>query len=72
MEVGYCPTENMLGDILSKLKQGKVFREFIGQLMDVEVDYHDKTESKNTSERIVAVLSEEDNEFNTVQKRLIQ
>ena len=51
-------------------KQGDFFREFRGELMNVEVDYDNEVESNNTNDSIVGVISEEANEFNTVQKIL--
>ena len=57
-------------DVLINPKQGKVFREFIGELINLELDYDDEVESKNMSDRIEGVLSEEANELNTVQKIL--
>ena len=46
---------------MSHPKQGKVFRGFGGYIMNVEVDYENKLEMKNTSDSIAGVLSEEYN-----------
>ena len=56
--------------MLKKPKQGKFFREFRGELINVDVDYDDKVESNNISDRIAGVISEEVNELNTVKMRL--
>ena len=60
----------MWTDVLNKQKKGKVFRELKGQLMNVEVDYEKKVERKNISDSIAGVIPEEENELNTVIKRL--
>ena len=48
IEVKYEPTGKMWSDILTKPKQGKVFREFRGHLMNIPEDYDDEVERKNT------------------------
>ena len=60
----------MWADVLNKLKQGMGFMKFRLEVMNVEVDYDDGVESKNTSERISGEISEEANELNTVKNRL--
>ena len=47
----------MWEDVLKNTKQGKVFREFIGELMNVEVEYDEKVEMNNTSENIAGVIT---------------
>ena len=44
--------------------------DFVGELMNIEVDYDDKVDRKNISDRISGVISEEVNELNTVKKIL--
>ena len=56
----------MWPDVLRNSKQGKIFREFIGELINVEVDYDEEVESNNTCDRTAGVLSEDTNELNTV------
>ena len=43
-------------DVLNNPKQGKVFKEFIGEVINVEIDYDYEVERKNTSDRIVGVI----------------
>ena len=45
-------------DILNKSKQGKVFWEFILELINVKVDYGNKVERNKTRVRIKGVISE--------------
>ena len=47
----------MWEDVLKNTKQGKVFREFIEELMNVEVEYDEKVEMNNTSENIAGVIT---------------
>ena len=47
----------MWADVLNNPKQGKCFREFRGYLMNIDMDYEDDIESKNTSDRIAGVVS---------------
>ena len=56
--------------MLNNPKQGKVFRYFRGDLINLEVDYDDEVERENITNRVSGVLSEESNEFNKVHKRL--
>ena len=49
-------------------KQGKVFREFIGKLMNAKADYDNKVERNNTSDSISEVISEESNDLNTIKR----
>ena len=56
MEVEYCPIQKMWADVPKTQKQAKGFNEFRRELMNVEVDYDDGVESKNTSERITGVI----------------
>ena len=53
-------------DVLNKPKQGKVFKEFIGEVINVEIDYDYEVERKNTSDRIVGVIPEKSNGLNMV------
>ena len=48
LEIHYEPSGCMWSDMLTKPKQGKAFREFRGQLMNVAEDYDDKIEYLNT------------------------
>ena len=57
-------------DVLNKPKQGKVFRHFRGELINVEVDYDNLVERNNKSDSISGVLSEEENELNMIPKRI--
>ena len=59
MEVENCPPEKMWLGVLNKKKQHTIFREFKGEIMNVELNYGDKVESNNTSDRIAGVLLEE-------------
>ena len=56
----------MCEEVMNKPKQGKFFREFIGELINFEVDYDEEVESNNTCDRTAGVLSEDTNELNTV------
>ena len=56
--------------MLNNPKQGKVFRYFRGELINLEVDYDNEVERENITNRVSGVLSEESNEFNKVHKRL--
>ena len=58
----------MLVDMLNKKNQGNIFRYFIGDLMNADVNYYDEVESKNMSDRIAVVISEEVNDLDTVKK----
>ena len=69
--VEYFPTEKMWADVLNKPKQYKVFKEYIVQLMNIEVDYDDEVERNNMSDRISEVIPEEVNELNKLQKNTI-
>ena len=68
MEVENFTTEKMLEDVLNNPKQGKVFREFIGDLMNAKVDYDDKEERNNMSDRTAGVIPEEAIELNMVKR----
>ena len=48
VEIQHCPTEMMWADVLNKPKQGKSFREFRGELMNVPLDYDDGLEREAT------------------------
>jgi hypothetical protein len=48
LEIEHMGTDKMWSDILNKPKQGKVFREFRGHLMNVAEDYDDDVERRNT------------------------
>ena len=61
----------MWADVLNKPKQYKVFKEYIVQLMNIEVDYDDEVERNNMSDRISEVIPEEVNELNKLQKNTI-
>ena len=60
----------MWTDVLEKPKQGEGFRVFRGDLINVRVDYNDNIESKNTSDRIEGVTSEEWSDIITIPKNL--
>ena len=47
----------MWEDVPNK-KKCNIFREFIGELMNAKVDYEDKVENNNTSDRIAGVIPE--------------
>ena len=42
VQIAYRPTGSMWSDILTKPKQGSVFRKFRGHLMNVPIDYDDE------------------------------
>ena len=44
VEIAYKPTGSMWSDILTKPKQGSIFRKFRGHLMNVPTDYDDEAE----------------------------
>ena len=48
LEIEHMGTDKMWLDVLNKPKQGKVFREFRGHLMNVAEDYDDDVERRNT------------------------
>ena len=48
VEIAYEPTGSMWSDILTKPKQGSVFRKFRGHLMNVPTDYDDDAERLRT------------------------
>ena len=48
LEVVYCPTEEMLADVLNKPKQGRPFRLDRSHLMNVPMDYDDELEREQT------------------------
>ena len=48
LELQHMGTDKMWSDILNKPKQGKVFHEFGGHLMNVAKDYDDDVEHRNT------------------------
>ena len=48
VEIKYEPTGSMWCDILTKPKQGSVFRKFRGHLMNVPMDYDDDAERLRT------------------------
>ena len=48
VEIKYEPTGSMWCDILTKAKQGSIFRKFRGHLMKVPEDYDDDAEHLRT------------------------
>ena len=50
--VEYCPTEKIWDDLLNKPKQGKDFRSFRGELMNVGINYGYNNNKTNTSDYI--------------------
>ena len=42
----------MWADVINNKNKGKVFREFRGDMMNSGIDYGNKIEKKNTSDRI--------------------
>ena len=48
VEIAFEPTGSMWCDILTKPKQGSVFRKFRGHLMNVPEDYDDEAERLRT------------------------
>ena len=58
VEIQYEPTGSMRCDILTKPKQGSIFREFRGHLMNVPKDYDDDAERLRTHPLL---LPKEDN-----------
>eukprot|EP00804_Cyclotella_cryptica_P002560 CCRYP_010401-RA/>CCRYP_010401-RA protein AED:0.15 eAED:0.13 QI:0/0/0/0.5/1/1/8/0/1350 len=53
LEVQHMPTDKMWSDILTKPKQGKVFREMRGKLMNVPEEYDDEVERRSTPEYLL-------------------
>ena len=54
IEVEHCPPEKIWSDILNKPNQGKSFRIFRGELMNVPEDYYDEVEQSNTHPELLA------------------
>ena len=50
MELEYRPTEIMRADLLNNQKQGKAFRDFIGELINLGVGYNDDDGKKGKLE----------------------
>ena len=48
LEIRHAPTEEMWSDVLTKPLQGMLFKRMRAQLMNVEVNYNDEIERKNT------------------------
>ena len=42
----------MWADVMNNTNQGKVFRDFRGEMMNSGIDYGNSIEKKNTSDRI--------------------
>ena len=57
MEVEYCHTERMWDDVLNKPKQRNVFREFMGEIIIVGIEYDNDIERKVMSDIIAGVAS---------------
>ena len=54
IEVEHFLTESMWSYILNKPNQGKSFRIFRGELMNVPEDYYDEVEQSNTHPELLA------------------
>jgi len=48
LEIKHAPTEDMWSDLLTKPQQGMLFKRMRAELMNVDVNYDDKREQKNT------------------------
>ena len=53
LKVQYCPTENMLTNVLNKSEQGAKFRLDRAELMKVPVDYDDDVERRRTHPKLL-------------------
>ena len=56
--------------VINKLNNFKFIREFVGDLMNVSIDYENYIERENTCDRISGVSSDENNILTTTQKKL--
>ena len=56
--------------VIKKLNNCKFIREFVGDLMNVSIDYENYIERENTCDRISGVSSDENNILTTTQKKL--
>ena len=53
LEIRHAPTEEMWSDVLTKPLQGMLFKRMRAELMNVEVNYDDKIERKNTHPKLL-------------------
>ena len=53
LEIRHAPTEEMWSDVLTKPLQGMLFKRMRAQLMNVDVNYDDKIEQKNTHPKLL-------------------
>ena len=54
------PHRKIWVDLLINPKQGKVFSELRGELINTGIDYDENIDRENTSDRIAGVVSEEE------------
>ena len=64
------PHRKMWVDMLTKLKQGTLFRRDRSTLMNVDIDYDDELEKKNTDPRLLPSLNKEKPFIPTIQPNL--
>ena len=67
VEIAYEPTGSMWSNILTKPKQGSVFRKFRGNLMNVPTDYDDEAERLRTH-RLLLPTEEDSKGLSTADK----
>ena len=72
VEIKYEPTGSMWCDILTKAKQGSIFRKFRGHLMNVPQDYDDDAERLRTHPLLLPKQEEESEEMSTEDKNVLK
>ena len=72
MEIKYEPTGSMWCDILTKAKQGSIFRKFRGHLMNVPQDYDDDAERLRTHPLLLPKQEEDTEEISTEDKKCLE
>ena len=70
VEIVYEPTSSMWCDILTKPKQGSVFRKFRGHLMNVPQDYDDEAERLRTHPLLLP-KEDDSTKLSTVDKNVL-
>ena len=53
LEIRHAPTEERWSDVLTKPLQGMLFKRMRAELMNVDVNYNDKIEQKNTHPKLL-------------------
>ena len=72
MEIKYEPTGSMWCDILTKPKQGSIFRKFRGHLMNIPQDYDNDAERLRTHPLLLPKQEEESEELSTEDKNVLK